>query len=117
MNDNEKKKKRATERYLAEKEVKKDLSEKLSTLNKQIENLEKDKKRIRMKKTALMKYHKYLDKFKNNNNDGENYSDIKEILDRFDTLKKEEKNLKGLNEDQEKELKESKTLKNEFSKT
>ena len=41
-----------------------------------------------------MKYHKYLDKFKNNNNDGENYSDIKEILDRFDTLKKEEKNLK-----------------------
>ena len=52
-----------------------------------------------------MKYHKYLDKFKNNNNDGENYSDIKEILDRFETLMKEEKNLKILNENQEKELK------------
>ena len=93
LNENEKKKKRANERYdavLADSEEK---DKNIMKLKDDIEILEKDKKKISQKKVQLMKYADFLEKFRVKNHDGDNYGDIIDILDRYKILSKSKKQL------------------------
>ena len=103
LQDNEKKKNKANDKITAEKKLKEEKVLEYERKKKELTELEKKAKRIELKKKALLKYENYLEEVQKSCSD--EFSEIPEILARYETLIKENKKLN----DNHKEL-ESKVL-------
>jgi predicted HAD superfamily phosphohydrolase len=109
LQDNERKKHKAEERKNAEKALNQQREEEYIAMKSKLQFIEQKANRIMLKKNALTKYENYLDRVRQSSDE---FSEIKDILDRYDTLCKENEKLdsthRGL-EDRLKDMKDSTT--------
>ena len=91
LQDNERKKQKAAEKIKSEKQFILEKEEEISNKKRHLDFLNKKAQRIELKKRALMKYEDYLETVKSTHSD--EFTEIKDILDRYDTLVKENEKL------------------------
>ena len=79
--------------------------EEYSVKKRQLTFLEKKEYRIQLKKAALMKYEKFLDRVRENSDE---FNEVSDIIHRYETLIKENKKMDQTHKDLEDKLKEIK---------
>jgi chromosome segregation ATPase len=113
LQDNERKKNKAAEKIKQERQLKEEKEEEYQQKMRKYQFLEKQAQRIESKKRALMKYEDFLEKVKANSDE---FSEIKDILDRYDTLCKENQKLDHTYRNLEDKLKDIKKATSDYIK-